>query len=549
MTDQRPKVVIVGAGVGGITTAAYLSKQGYRVEVYEKNDFIGGRCSLIHNKGFRFDQGPSLLLMPKVFKRCFKDLDEDFEELVDLVKCDPNYVIYFGSNGSEPNKKLIMSTDLTILKSELEAIEPGSFYNFLGLLKESHIHYETSIIKVLDMNFINWYDFFNIKNLSLIFTCHIFDFLYRRVSLYFKSDLLRQAFTFQSMYMGMSPYDAPATYSLLQYTEFAEGIWYPIGGFQSIFEKIKNIAETKYHAKFHYGKGVKKIICDPNTLKATGIELDDGSVIEADIVISNVDLVHTYSKLLPHDDSYRKRVEKLEQTSSAICFYWGMKTKLPTLNGHNIFLSGDYKESFEKIFKEFDLPVQPSFYVHVPSHVDPSAAPEGKDCLMVLCPVGHLNDDKVTELEWQDRIQRAKLAIINVISKRLNIPNFESLIESEVINTPQSWKEKFNLWNGSALGLNHNIFQVCWFRPSNQHRLYKNVYFVGASTHPGNFMFRLIIGTGVPIILCGARNVSKLITENWNHLNTEKTTESRMLFIIIPILVMLISFGYILFNL
>ncbi|KAJ2994144.1 hypothetical protein HDV02_001841 [Globomyces sp. JEL0801] len=506
MTDQRPKVVIVGAGVGGITTAAYLSKQGYQVEVYEKNDFIGGRCSLIHNKGFRFDQGPSLLLMPKVFKRCFKDLDEDFEELVDLVKCDPNYVIYFGSNGSEPNKKLIMSTDLTILKSQLEAIEPGSFYNFLGLLKESHIHYETSIIK---------------------------------------SDLLRQAFTFQSMYMGMSPYDAPATYSLLQYTEFAdvdfvEGIWYPIGGFQSIFEKIKNIAETKYHAKFHYGKGVKKIICDPNTLKATGIELDDGSVIEADIVISNVDLVHTYSKLLPHDDSYRKRVEKLEQTSSAICFYWGMKTKLPTLNGHNIFLSGDYKESFEKIFKEFDLPVQPSFYVHVPSHVDPSAAPEGKDCLMVLCPVGHLNDDKVTELEWEDRIQRAKLAIINVISKRLNIPNFESLIESEVINTPQSWKEKFNLWNGSALGLNHNIFQVCWFRPSNQHRLYKNVYFVGASTHPG---------TGVPIILCGARNVSKLITENWNHLNTEKTTESRMLFIIIPILVMLISFGYILFNL
>jgi phytoene desaturase (3,4-didehydrolycopene-forming) len=511
------KVVIIGAGVGGVTLAAYLSKQGYDVSVYEKNDYNGGRCSLIHNKGFRFDQGPSLLLMPKVFERTFRDLGESFHDRIELVKCDPNYVVHFGKS----NEKLTLSTDLSQLKGELERIEPGSFGKLLEFLAEGHVHYSASVVSVLDKLFLNWYDFFTLGNLSLIWKLHIFDLLYRRISLYFKTDELRQAFTFQSMYMGMSPYDAPATYNLLQYTEIAEGIWYPIGGFNKVIQELESIAK-KNNTTFYYGKGIKKILCDVDCAK--GIELEDGQVVEADIVISNADLVYTYSQLLPEGDKYVKKLQKLYQTSSTFSFYWNMSRKIPELKGHNIFLSGDYKESFDKIFNDHLMPVEPSFYVHVPSEMDPTAAPHGKDALMILCPVGHLHSE--TDQDWDEMVKKARETVINVLAQKLNIPNFGDLIQDEIINTPHTWQEKFNLWDGNALGLSHNILQVCYFRPSNQHKKYKNLYFVGASTHPG---------TGVPIILCGARSLAHEI------MNRGKG-QSFPWMLVVSVLVMLIAF-------
>jgi phytoene desaturase (3,4-didehydrolycopene-forming) len=339
---------------------AYLAKEGFDVSVYEKNQFSGGRCSLIHNKGFRFDQGPSLLLMPEVFERTFSDLGESFHDRIQLIKCDPNYILHFGN--SSKAKSITLSTDLSLLKKEVEKIEPGSFENLLRFLGEGHIHYSESLTAVLDKLFLNWYDFFNLRNISLVWRLHVFDFLYRRISLYFRTEELRQAFTFQSMYMGMSPYDAPATYNLLQYTEIAQGIWYPIGGFNKVVQEIQKIASDKFEAKFHYGKGIHRIVCQGT--EAKGVELQDGTFVEADIVISNADLVYTYSNLLPEGDQYAKRLQKLLQTSSTFSFYWNMSRTIPELEGHNIFLSGEYRDSFDKIFNEHGLPEEPSFYVH-----------------------------------------------------------------------------------------------------------------------------------------------------------------------------------------
>lgn len=300
----------------------------------------------------------------------------------------------------------------------------------------------------------------------------------------------------------MSPYDGPAPYNLLQYTEIAEGIWYPKGGFHKVVESLENIATKKFDVKFNYGRGIKNIIID-DTNTAKGVRLEDGTEEYADIVICNADLVYAYNKLLPETSYGKKLGTKAALTSSSISFYWCMSRKMTEFSVHNIFLSQEYKSSFDQIFKDHLLPEEPSFYIHVPSQMDESAAPAGKESMVVLVPVGHIvdaNKDRFDEL-----VKKARAQVIQLIEERLKIANFESLIEGEMINDPRTWNEKFNLWKGSILGLSHNIPQVLFFRPSTRSHLFKNLYFVGASAHPG---------TGVPIVLCGAKLVEKQILED-----------------------------------
>lgn len=300
----------------------------------------------------------------------------------------------------------------------------------------------------------------------------------------------------------MSPYDGPAPYNLLQYTEIAEGIWYPRGGFHKVVESLENIATKKFDVKFNYGRGIKDIIID-DTNTAKGVRLEDGTEEYADIVICNADLVYAYNKLLPETSYGKKLGTKAALTSSSISFYWCMSRKMTEFSVHNIFLSKDYKSSFDQIFKDHLLPEQPSFYIHVPSQMDESAAPAGKESMVVLVPVGHIVD--ANKNRFDELVQKARAQIIQLIEERLKIANFASLIEGEMINDPRTWNEKFNLWKGSILGLSHNIPQVLYFRPSTRSHLFKNLYFVGASAHPG---------TGVPIVLCGAKLVEKQILED-----------------------------------
>jgi len=301
------------------------------------------------------------------------------------------------------------------------------------------------------------------------------------------------------MYMGMSPFDAPSTYNLLQYTEIAEGIWYPIGGFNTVVQSLEKIAK-KNGATFRYGAPVKKIdVGEGLTGAAKGVILESGERIEADLVVCNADLIYAYNNLLP-GTKYSNTLTEKNLTSSSISFYWSMKQKVPQLDCHNIFLAEKYQDSFDDIFKRYQLPKEPSFYVNVPSRIDPSAAPEGKDTVVVLVPVGYINP-KVKQ-DFPEMIKLAKKRILEIMSTRLGIANFGDLIARERISTPEDWKNDFNLHRGSILGLSHDIFQVLWFRPSTKHQTHENLYFVGASTQPG---------TGVPIVLCGAKLVGTQI--------------------------------------
>lgn len=300
----------------------------------------------------------------------------------------------------------------------------------------------------------------------------------------------------------MSPYDSPAAYNLLQYTELAEGIWYPRGGFHKVIESLENIATKKFDAKFVYETGIERIICDEKNV-ARGVRLENGEEKYADIVVCNADVVYAYNKLLP-PTSYGKWLgEKCDLTASSLSFYWGMKRKIPELMEHNIFLSGQYRPSFDDIFKRHLLPEDPSFYINVPSRMDPTAAPENKDTIVLLLPMCHITPENECQIDELIKLARSKA--IKTIESRLNLTNFEDLIEVEEINDPRTWQTKFNLWKGTILGLSHSILQVLYLRPRTRSHLFKNLYFVGASTHPG---------TGVPIVLCGSKMVERQIMED-----------------------------------
>jgi phytoene desaturase (3,4-didehydrolycopene-forming) len=309
----------------------------------------------------------------------------------------------------------------------------------------------------------------------------------------------------------MSPFDAPATYNLLQYTEFAEGIWYPRGGFNKVVQRLEYIATEKYGATFIYNAPVAKINADSLTRKVTGITLESGQVIEADAVVCNADLIYAYNHLLP-PCSWSKRIGEAKLTSSSISFYWSMKKKIPELDVHNIFLAQAYQQSFDEIFKDHTLPSEPSFYVNVPSRIDPSAAPEGKDSVIVLVPIGHIVPSK-NPVDYARLVSKARQMVLDVLQTRLGF-DISQEIAHEDFNHPGIWQQKFNLWRGSILGLSHDVLQVLWFRPSTKDSTgrFDNLFFVGASTHPG---------TGVPIVLCGSKLTADQVTKHFGFTPTK----------------------------
>lgn len=493
---SKPTALVIGAGIGGIATAARLARNGIQVTVLEKNDKPGGRCNQIIREGHRFDTGPTLFLMPEVWHETFAALGENLEDHLDLKRIDPTYKVHF-----DDGLQLQLTSNIGEMQSQLDKVEKTAFSGFLRYITEGNKHYKISLEKFVGRNFYNIFQYFSLANLPLIFQLKALVKHYANVSRYFKDEHLKAAFTFQNMYLGLSPYDAPATYSLLQYTELAEGVWYPMGGMYRGIETLTGIAE-KLGVKFIYNTSVKKIQVENKQVKA--VETEDGRTFSADLFVGNADLPYIYKELLPKNNESEK-LNKKKYTCSTIMFYWGVDKIYPQLAHHNVFLGGDYKASFDSIFDKHTLPDQPSFYIHAPTRTDISAAPSGQDTLYVLVPVGHLDDS--VEQNWDALINRARQTVFERIDKEMGITDLKDHIKFEIMNTPDTWKNTYNLEKGAAFGLSHNFWQVGYLRPRNRHALIKNLYFTGASTHPG---------TGLPIVLLSARLTTERIMKELN---------------------------------
>jgi phytoene desaturase len=485
-------VLVIGAGIGGLTIAARLARHGYQVTVVEKNERAGGRTDRLVKEGHHFDTGPTLFLMPEIFQQAFADLRERLEDHLDLLRIDPTYHIHFGDGFA-----MTLSSDLNALQAQLETIEPGSVGGLLRYLDEGRRHYELVFTHVAGRNFRNAFEYFTPRNLVLIFRLRALARHYTNLGQYFADPRLRMAFTFQDMYVGLSPYEAPATYSLLPYAEMASGVWYPKGGMYRLVEALTGIAETN-GVRLLYNAPVERI--GVNGRRATGVTLSDGREIGVDVVVANADLPYVYRHLLP-DDGRAARLERKKYTSSTITFCWGVGKRYPQLEAHNLFLASGFRRSMEQIFRDLTLPDEPSFYVHAPARIDPSLAPEGQDTLTVVVPVGHV--DKAVPQDWGALKRRARQSVLQRLAET-GLSDLEEHIKFEVSYTPPDWQSRYNLVKGASYGLSHTFLQMGYLRPQNRHARYHNLFFVGASTHPG---------AGLPTVLLSARLASERILE------------------------------------
>jgi phytoene desaturase len=489
--SENKTAVIIGAGIGGITTAIYLAKSGYNVNIYEKNDGPGGRCGRLIHEGHRFDLGATMLLMPGIYREVFKSIGLDFDKSLDIKPLEDLYKLYF-----DDGEEIVFTTDQKKMEKQLEVIEKGSYRKSESYISEGYTFYKIAHNKLIGRNFYSIFEFATLKNVLMLFKLKTYLTHQKYVKRFFKNPHLQMAYTFQNIYVGQSPFDAPAFFSMIPAIELIEGSYFPGGGIFSVVEKLKSEAIIS-GVKFNFNKEVSGI--QVNSVKAVSITLKEGEVISADLIIANADLPYVYRELLP-DKGKSRRLDNLKYSCSAMVFHWGLDKIYPQLAHHNVFLNDGFRTGLRIIFKDKSADANPSFYVHAPVRTDPSSAPENHDTLSVVVGIGHL--DETRKQNWNNLRKISREAVIRRLQKT-GLTDIEEHIKHEICYTPKTWETIYHVSKGSVFGsLSHSLFQMGYFRPHNRHNKYKNLYFVEGSTHPGN---------GIPLVLLSAKLTSERI--------------------------------------
>jgi phytoene desaturase len=483
---------VIGAGIGGLTAAIHLAKRGLHVTVVEKNSHAGGRCDRIVRDGHHFDTGPTLLVMPLLYEAEFNALGASMREMLDLQRVDPTYNLVF-----DDKSQLALTSDMESMREQMEGFESGSFDSLLRYMDEGRRHYHLGIEKLVKPDFRKASDFFKLSNLPLVHQVKPLKKHYANMSHYFDDPRLKAAFTFQDVYMGLSPFDAPATFSMMPYTELAHGVYYPRGGMYQIVEALMVLAREA-GVEFQFNSSVEQV--EVKERSAQGV-IVNGRMFRADSVLANADLPYVYQNLLPQDGE-SKKLDRKRYSCSVISFFWGMDKPYKTLPPHILFLASDYRDNFDSIIRDLSLPANPSLYIHAPARLDSTMAPQGQDTLIAIVPVGHMS--KNGEQDWAGMRDTARQHVFRRLAS-IGINNLESHIKFETTFTPLSWKKRYNLVKGSTHGLCHNLMQLGYFRPDFQHPRYRNLYFTGASTRPG---------TGMPTAMVSGRQAAQRLLDD-----------------------------------
>ena len=485
------KTILIGAGIGGLATASMLAKAGHEVHVYEKEPTAGGRAGKLEKNGFTFDTGPSWYLMPDVFEHFYELMGEDISDWLTLKKLTPAYKVFY-----EKDAPIVVTGDLAKDMTTFESIEEGSGKSLQRYVEKSKDIYVLSLKHFLYTNFEDPRD---LANLSVLHQSHKLPTLltkpiHKYVSSFVGNLRLQQILEYPMVFLGTSPFSAPAMYSLMSALDFDEGVYYPMGGMYTIIESIEAIAR-KYGVVFHYGEEVKQITSADR--RATGILLADGAVVNADIVIANSDLHHTETRLLEkRDRTYDEPYWSTKEPGpSALLMYLGVDGKVDELEHHNLLFVEQWRENFESIYRDKQLPEPASIYISKTSHTDSSVAPSGKENIFVLVPLPAGVEIPNSEL---DAVADSYLSQIETMTKiRLR----DRLIVKELFG-PNDFLTKYYSWQSSMLGQSHLLKQSAFFRTPNKSKKLKNLYYVGGSTTPG---------IGLPMCLIGAELVYKRI--------------------------------------
>ncbi len=480
-------VLIVGAGLGGLATALRLAKKGYKVEMVEKNSQAGGRLNQIKKDGFTFDTGPSFFSMSYEFTDFARDCNISLP--FKYFALDPLYSVNFRGNP----KTYFLYKDIHRLSQQFLEQEPDFEQKMTRYLEKSKRLFHDTVDVAIKNNFDSLWDYF-IKLLR-VNPAHmpvLFRNFWQQVSKYFKSDDAVQILSLVAFFLGRTPFDTSAVYTLLSYTEFVHDGYFNVeGGMYKIIEGILLELE-KEHVHITYNTEIKNYVSENENLVA--LVDQNGRNWSADIFVINSDAAVFRGSVFRRPAFSQKKLDKKSWTMGPLTIYLGLKCKLPMVHHHNYYLGDNFKEYAKKVFKHPDSLEKPYYYVNVLSKYNPGCAPEGSESLFFVCPVPDLR----FKPDWSDRDEIVD-SIITDFSARIG-KNIESEIVSRTVYTPEDWQNQYNLHRGSGLGLSHDMLQIGGLRPKNYDEVFKNVFYVGASTIPG---------TGLPIVMIS----SKLVCE------------------------------------
>ncbi|GAB4410173.1 MAG: phytoene desaturase [Anaerolineae bacterium] len=496
--SKASSVIIIGAGMGGLATALRLRHAGFAVTVLEKQERLGGRSNVIEEKGFRVDTGPTILVMKDTFEELYRAVGQDLDERLHFTRLDPNYRIYF-HDGSHLN----LFNNMAQLAEEVERIEPGASASLFEFIGASARKYRLGM-PFVTRNFDHITDLMNPLTLWHLFQTQSYLRLYSQVGRYFKSDKLRKAFSFHSMFLGLSPFAAPAIYSLITYADLVLGMWYPKGGIYRIVEDMTALAQ-EMGIELRTNAAVEEICIEGG--RARGVRLVSGEQLRADLVISNADLPYTYQKLIPamHRRQYTDtRLARMDYACSGYLLYLGLDKVYPGMQHQALYFSEDYRGTLEAIFKTKTLPEEPSFHLNTPTVTDPSLAPPGHSLLYVLAPMPNLDGCLV---DWETAAPLVREQLLTRL-ERIVDPDLRQHIVWERQWTPLDFQTRLNAVHGTAFGsLAQGFFQSAYFRPHNKARDIEGLYFVGQGTYPG---------IGMPMVLISSRLVTERIVQEWH---------------------------------
>jgi phytoene desaturase len=484
---MKQKVIIIGSGIGGLSTALRLSQRGYEVEILEKNAQAGGRLNQIKKDGFTYDTGPSFFSMSYEFQELARDCGIKLP--FDIVELDPLYAVNFSGNP----KFFQIYKDPKLLAQEFEKFEPDFEQKMRFYLKKASRVFNDTVDIVIKRNFDSILDY--ILALMKVNPVHLpllFRNFWQEVSLNFSSKEVRQILSLVAFFLGRTPFDTMAVYTLLSYTEFQHDGYYNVkGGMYKIVEGFVSELINR-GVKINYNVEIVDFL--PNNGKLQSVVDKDNRVWNGDIFVVNADAAVFRSKVFKRKRYSEENLAKMDWTMGYLTLYLGLKTKLPNVHHHNYFLGSNYEEYSKNILTS-DLQLEkPYYYVNVISRSNPECAPEGCEALFFVCPVPNL----LFKQDWSDK-DKIVDSIIKDFSKRIG-KDIEPDIISKTVFTPIDWQNKFNLYKGSGLGLAHNFRQIGGLRPKNFDEEFSNVFYVGASTVPG---------AGLPMGIIS----SKLVTE------------------------------------
>ena len=493
MQKQSSRTVIVGAGPGGLAAALLLAKSGVKVTVVEKRSDVGGRTSTVHQDGFKFDIGPTFFLYPKVLKEIFAAAGYDLDREVPMTRLDPQYRLVFGGGG-----ELLATPNIERMERAIAAISPEDATRFHHFITHNR-NKLAKFMPFLQKPFESWRDLARPDMMKLLPLLAPWKSLDDDLQVHFKDERIRLGFSFQSKYLGMSPFRCPSLFSILSFLEYEHGVFHPTGGCGAVTRAMARIA-TEMGVEILLDEPVEEVVIEHG--RATGVRTKNHS-IAADAVVVNADFAGAMRKLVPNKQRRRWTDERLARkkfSCSTFMMYLGIEGRYDDVSHHTIYLAENYKQNLRDIEELHTLSANPSFYVQNACVTDDTLAPRDHSTLYVLLPVTH----DTGSVDWAKETPRYRALALEQMEK-IGLKNLESRIRTEKIVTPAGWAEDFGLYKGATFSMSHSLDQMLHLRPHNRFEDVRQMYLVGGGTHPGS---------GLPVIFESARITSRLLLED-----------------------------------